>query len=113
MDINVVVLIGRLSAPPQISTEENTVVRLLVASRSETPIKRLDLLPVAWWNLTPDELAQIPEVGARVWVTGSVQRRYWEGRDGRHSRIEVVATQVTFPTDDELTPQGSEASKTP
>ena len=46
MDVNVVVLMGRLSAPPQISRNDNTVVRLLIAAKSDAPTKRLDLLPV-------------------------------------------------------------------
>jgi single-stranded DNA-binding protein len=113
VDINVVVLVGRLSAPPEISRDENTVVRLLIASRSDAPTKRLDLLPVVWWNPTSDELSRIPPVGARVWVTGSVQRRYWEGRDGRRSRIELIAEQVAFPTDEPLATQCSKGSETP
>jgi single-stranded DNA-binding protein len=113
VDINVVVLVGRLSAPPEISNDENTVVRLLIASRSDAPTKRLDLLPVVWWNPTSDELSRIPPVGARVWVTGSVQRRYWEGRDGRRSRIELIAEQVAFPTDEPLATQCSKGSETP
>jgi hypothetical protein len=48
-----------------------------------------------------------------VTVTGSVQRRYWEGRDGRRSRIELIAEQVTFPNDDPLATQGFQASETP
>jgi single-stranded DNA-binding protein len=100
MDVNVVVLMGRLSAPPHISRNDNIVVRLLVAARSDAPTKRLDLLPVVWWNPTSDELGRIPLVGSRVTVKGSIQRRYWEGRDGRRSRIELIAEQVEFPTDE-------------
>ena len=32
----------------------------------------------------------------RIWVSGSVQRRFWESPDGRRSRIEVVAENVTI-----------------
>jgi single-stranded DNA-binding protein len=112
-DVNVVVLMGRLSAPAEISRNDNIVVRLLIAARSDAPTKRLDLLPVVWWNPTSDELSRIPPVGSRVTVTGSVQRRYWEGRDGRRSRIELVAEQVTFPDDDPLATQRFQASETP
>ena len=76
MDVNVVVLTGRLSAPPQISRNDTTVVRLLIAAKSDAPTKRLDLLPVVWWNPKLDELGRIPPVGSRVTVTGSIQRRY-------------------------------------
>jgi single-stranded DNA-binding protein len=48
------------------------------------------------------------EKGLRVWVCGSVQRRYWESPEGRRSRVEVVAEQVNFKDVDELEPVASE-----
>ncbi len=44
------------------------------------------------------------EKSERIWVCGSVQRRYWESPDGRRSRIEVVAEQVNFKDVEELAP---------
>lgn len=113
MDLNLVVLLGRLSAPPDIVTNANTTVRLLVAVRSEWPVKRLDLVPVIWWNPSHDEVSGLPQVGARVWATGSVQRRYWEGPDGRRSRIEMIAEHVSFPSDNELAAQCSQGLGAP
>ncbi len=113
MDLNLVVLLGRLAAPPDIVTNDDVRVRLLVAVRSEWPAKRLDLIPVMWWNPAEDDLSGLPEVGAQVWATGAVQRRYWEGPDGRRSRIEMIAEHVSFPTDDALAGQCSQGLGAP
>jgi single-stranded DNA-binding protein len=64
----------------------------------------VDVVPVTYWDPL-DELAAEPgEKGERIWVCGSVQRRYWEGPDGRRSRIEVVAEQVNLRDVEELEP---------
>lgn len=34
------------------------------------------------------------ERGARVKVTGQIHRRFWTDIEGRHSRVEVVASEV-------------------
>jgi single-strand DNA-binding protein len=84
MDLNLVVLCGRLAAPAEVRTFESgsRLARYLVTVRSEEP-RRVDVLPVTLWD-PPDA----------VWVAGSVQRRFWSGAEGRRSRLEVVAEQV-------------------
>ena len=80
MDLNMVVLNGRLAAVPEhrVLDSGSRMARLLVAVRSEEPHSRLDVLPVVWWEPEDEFVAAPPEVGSRVWITGSVQRRYWE-----------------------------------
>ena len=104
MDLNMVVLEGRLAAAPEyrVLDSGSRMARLLVAVRSEEPNSRLDVLPVVWWE-PEDEFVSSPAlVGRRVSIGGSVQRRYWESADGRRSKIEVVATRVTITPDDHL-----------
>ena len=56
--------------------------------------QRVDVIPVTLWD-PPESLVDVePAVGSRLWVAGSVQRRFWSGADGRRSRLEVVADQV-------------------
>jgi single-strand DNA-binding protein len=96
MDLNLVVVSGRLSAPPEIRQFDSgsRLARYLVTVRSEEPARRVDVLPVTLWD-PPDALVDAqPAPGTRVWVAGSVQRRFWSGSDGRRSRIELVADQV-------------------
>ena len=106
MDLNLVVLCGRVAVEPELKTFESgtRLIRLLVTVRSDEPRRRVDVVPVTVWD-PPDELVdELPEKGRRVWVCGSVQRRFWEAPDGRHSRLEVVAEQVNLKDVEELEP---------
>lgn len=102
MDLNLIILCGRLSTDPELRVFESgsKLMRYLVTVRSECPTRRVDVVPVTLWD-PPQELIDNPgEKGGRVWVCGSVQRRFWEAPDGRRSRIEVVAEQVTLKEED-------------
>ncbi len=106
MDLNLIVLCGRLAVPPEIKVFESgtRLVRYLVTVRSEEPRRRVDVIPVTMWDPPQDLIEEPVETGRRIWVCGSVQRRFWEAPDGRRSRIEVVAEQVTIKDVDELEP---------
>ena len=96
MDCNLVVLSGKIAADPELRVFEtgSRLIRYLVTVRSEEPRRRVDVVPVTLWD-PPDEMAnQLPAPGRHVWVTGMVQRRFWEADEGRRSRLEVVAHQV-------------------
>ena len=95
MDLNLVVLAGRLAAPPEIRQFESgsTLARYLITVRSEAQ-SRVDVVPVTLWDPPPSLVDGFPAPGRRMWVSGSVQRRFWGGSEGRRSRLEVVASQV-------------------
>ena len=96
MDYNLVLLEGTLAAPPELREFESgsRLLRLLVTIRSTEPRKRVDVLPVTLWD-PPDDLTARPlERGDRVWACGSAQRRFWEAREGRRTRVELVARHV-------------------
>lgn len=105
MDMNMVLLEGRLAAQPEhrLLDSGSRMTRLLVAVRSDEPHSRLDVLPVVWWEPNDEFTGAPPQVGSRILVTGSLQRRYWESADGRRSKIEAVANQVSLPVDDPKT----------
>ncbi len=106
MDLNLIVLCGRLAVPPEIKVFESgtRLIRYLVTVRSEEPRRRVDVIPVSMWDPPQELIEENPESGRRIWVCGSVQRRFWEAPDGRRSRIEVVAEQVTIKDVAELEP---------
>lgn len=100
MDQNLVVLSGRLAAPTQVTTHPSgsRLIRVLVTTRSEHPLSRVDVIPVTRWLDSEDE-AEIEALtnmdpGERIWTQASIQRRFWSGDDGRRSRIEVIAEQI-------------------
>ncbi|MGZ5384495.1 MAG: single-stranded DNA-binding protein [Acidimicrobiia bacterium] len=97
MDFNLVVLSGRLAAPPEVRVFESGVclVRYLLTVRTDEPRRRVDVVPVTLWDPPEDDLAPEPEVGQRVWVVGTVQRRFWSASAGRRSRLEIVAEHVS------------------
>lgn len=104
LDLNLVVLRGRLAADPELRVFDSgtRLVRYLVTVRSEAPRRRVDVVPVTIWD-PQDELWDQPgEKGDTVWACGSAQRRFWESPDGRRSRVEIVAEQVTFHPAEEL-----------
>lgn len=94
MDLNLVVLAGTVSAPPEnrIFDSGARLLRLLITIRIDEPRRRVDVVPVTLWD-PPDELRDV-KAGRRVWVAGGVQRRFWNADTGRKSRLEVVAQQV-------------------
>ena len=97
-DLNLVVLSGRLAAPPEVRefASGNRLARFLLTVRTEMPTKRVDVLPVTLWD-PPDRLIGASLVpGGRLWASGALQRRFWTTGDGRRSRIEILAEQV-FP----------------
>ena len=53
--------------------------------------KRVDVIPVTLWD-PPEHLAErLQEADTGVWIVGSVQRRFWQGQEGRRSRLEIAA----------------------
>lgn len=106
MDLNLTVLCGRLATDPELREFDSgsRLMRYLVTTRVDYPRRRTDVIPVTLWD-PPQELMDSPGVkGERVWVCGSVQRRFWEGPDGRRSRVQVVAEQVTIDDVEDLEP---------
>ncbi|MDX2344055.1 MAG: single-stranded DNA-binding protein [Acidimicrobiia bacterium] len=96
MDFNVVVLSGRLAAPPELREFESgsRLVRSLVTVRSDTPRRRVDVVPVTLWDPDPDAAILGASVGDGVWVAAAVQRRFWTETERRMSRLEIVARDI-------------------
>jgi len=99
MDINLFVIGGRVAAPPVIREYDSgsTMVRVLVTTRTDSPRRRVDVVPIVrWMDDDRDRVDRLRDlrVGQRVWVTGSIQRRFWESKDGRKSQLEMVAAHI-------------------
>lgn len=109
-DVNLVVLRGRLASDPELRVFESgsRLIRYLVTVRTEHPKRRVDVIPVTVWDPSDEDWAEPGEKGQRFTVLGAAQRRFWEGPDGRRSRVEVVAEQVeAFPAEElEMTKTG-------
>ena len=103
MDLNIVALCGRLATEPERRefASGSRLLRLLIAVRQDPPHRRVDVLPVVYWD-PPPGLWEAPfTIGMRVWASGTVQRRFWAGDEGRRSRLELVAAAVQVRPADE------------
>lgn len=100
LDLNLVVVCGRLAAAPEVKTFDSgaVVVRALVTVRVDSPRRRIDVIPAVLWDPAPELLEELEGVGPgrRVWVCGSLQRRFWADPAGRRSRVELVAEQFNL-----------------
>lgn len=98
MDLNLVVLCGSLSGTPELRVFDSgaRLLRMRVKTKAEEPHRRIDVIPVKLWDPPPELLDVLGDPTRRLWITGSVRRRFWEGPDGRRSEIEVVADHVTL-----------------
>jgi single-stranded DNA-binding protein len=97
MDLNLVVIAGRLAADPEVKRFDggSQLMRLLVTTKTDEPRRRIDVVPVTWWDVTEEQIEALDlRQGERVWVAGTIQRRFWSSDEGRRSRIEVVARDV-------------------
>ncbi len=96
MDLNLVVLAGRIATEPEVRTfpSGTTMIRYLVTVRSTEPRRRVDVVPVSLWDPSPAILERRDVRGRNVWVAGSVQRRFWSDSGDTRSRLEIVAHEV-------------------
>ena len=103
MDLNLIVIAGRVAAQPELRTFESgsALMRLLITVRSSAPRRRVDVIPVSVWEPDEELLGGAISVGTGLWIAGAVQRRFWSATDGRRSRLEVVAHEVSIRSADE------------
>lgn len=96
MDFNITVLGGTLAAEPEHRSFPSgaSLVRLLVTVRSSEPRRRVDVIPVTLWDPSEPFFDGTARKGHRVFVAGSIQRRFWSVDGGNASRIELVAHHV-------------------
>jgi single-strand DNA-binding protein len=93
--MNVVVLRGVLSSPPQ--ARELRSGDIVVNYEVTTPGREgqgADSVPVAWFAPTGGAAAADVDSGTEVVVIGRVKRRYFRAGGGTQSRTEVVADKV-------------------
>jgi single-stranded DNA-binding protein len=95
--MNLVVLAGRVAADPEVRELDSgaRLLRLLVTVKREEPTRRIDVVPVTYWDPPQSLVDHPPRRRESVWLTGELQRRYWESPDGRRSRLELVAHRIT------------------
>lgn len=98
--INQVILMGRLTRDPEqrTTTSGRTVVSFSIAVDRQTQDDQADFFDVTAWEKLGELVMQYLSKGRRVLVQGRLRQDSWEDKETgkRRSRVEVVASDVTF-----------------
>ena len=100
MAYNKVILMGRLTASPELRETLNgsSVVNFTLAvDRGFGEDKQTDFFPIVAWKGTAEAIAKYVDKGQQLLVSGQLQTRSWEDRDGnKRTTTEVLATEFSF-----------------
>ena len=100
--LNRVVLIGHLTKDPELRTTSNdvSVTSFTIAVdrnfNNQQGEKETDFIPVVAWRKLADTCAKYLAKGRLVAVSGRMQGRSYEGKEGKRYITEVVADEVQF-----------------
>lgn len=101
MDLNKVMIIGRLTRDPELRTIPSgaSVCQMGVATgyaytnpQTGQKVENTEFHNVVLWRRLGEVAAQYLKKGARIYIEGRLQTRSWDGQDGqKRYRTEIVA----------------------
>ncbi len=101
MDLNKVMIIGRLTRDPELRTTPTgaSVCQIGLATnfvytnqQSGQKVEQVEYHNVTLWRKLAEIANQYLKKGRRVYIEGRLQTRSWDGKDGiKRSRTEIVA----------------------
>ena len=100
--MNKAILIGRLTRDPELRTTSNdvSVTSFTIAVdrnfNNQQGEKETDFIPVVAWRKLAETCAKYLAKGRLVAVSGRMQVRSYEGKEGKRYITEVVADEVQF-----------------
>jgi len=113
--MNKIMLIGNLTRDPESNTTQSGVnfTRFTIAVNrpftNSAGERVADYFDVICWRMLADRCAKYLYKGSKVGISGSVQRRQYEDRDGiKRTSFDVVADEVEFLTPKNNTGMGRE-----
>ena len=116
--INQVILMGRLTRDPEQRTTTNgkTIASFSIAVDRGGESDATDFFDVTAWEKLGELVVQYLAKGRRVLVQGRLRQDSWDDKDTgkKRSKVEVVATDVTFldgPSDGNSSGGGSSAPR--
>ena len=102
-DINVVVIVGRLTRDPELkSVGQTSVCRMSIANNYSTKVNevwedRPNFFDVQVWGRRGEVCAEHLVKGRQVAIKGSLRWRSWEAQDGsKRSAVSINADEVEF-----------------
>lgn len=98
--LNKSILMGRLTADPELRHTQNNIPVAsftLAVDRSYGQEKQTDFLDIVAWRNTAEFVSKWFRKGMLVAVSGRLQTRTWEDKQGnKRKAVEVVADEVFF-----------------
>ena len=106
LNLNKVVLAGRMTADPELKQTASgvsvlsftiAVNRSYVSKSSEQGERQADFINVVAWRSTAEFISKYFRKGSAICVSGSIQTRSWQDQQGqRRYATEVVADEAMF-----------------
>jgi single-strand DNA-binding protein len=106
LNLNKVVLAGRMTADPELKQTPSgvsvlsftiAVNRSYVSKNSEQGERQADFINVVAWRNTAEFISKYFRKGSAICVSGSIQTRSWQDQQGqRRYATEVVADEAMF-----------------
>jgi single-strand DNA-binding protein len=99
---NEVKLGGRLTADPEFQTTASGVAKasfsVAVSKQARKDEERkTDFFDVIAWRQTAEFISRYFKKGSSIFLTGSIQFRFYEGKDGKMNKVtEIVAEKAYF-----------------
>ena len=98
--LNAVVIMGRLTADPELKHTPSGVAVTsftLAVDRYAKEERKTDWVDVVAWRQTAEFICKYFTKGQMIAVTGSIQTRNWEDKQGnKRKAVEIVAKEVSF-----------------
>ncbi|MEZ4180053.1 MAG: single-stranded DNA-binding protein [Candidatus Doudnabacteria bacterium] len=101
MDLNKVMIIGRLTRDPELKTIPSgaSVCQVAVATnfvytnqQTGQKVENVEYHDIVMWRKLAEIAAQYLKKGQRVYIEGRLQTRSWDGQDGqKRYRTEIIA----------------------
>lgn len=98
--LNVVALQGRITSDPELKHTQSGVAVTsftLAVDRYAKEERKTDWVDVVAWRQTAEFICKYFTKGQMIAVTGSIQTRNWEDKQGnKRQAVEIVAKEVSF-----------------
>ena len=102
-NLNKVMLIGRLTADPELRRTPNDVAVASFSIAVNRPYRKdqaqqaVDFIDIVAWNNRAEFVTKYFKKGSAIFVSGSLQLRTWKDKDGNNRRsYDVVADDIQF-----------------
>lgn len=105
MNINKVIICGRITKEPELRTTPNgsSVLAFSIATnnvykdKSGNKVENTDFHNIVAWNKMAELINQYCGKGDEIYIEGRLTTRSWEGKDGKKNyRTEIVANAMQF-----------------